>query len=127
VAAAGSRGGSGSGTGGRVVPSPAGRGEFIAYLIENFSSSRMRVESGVLGFILEQVVVSEREWIDGYRSGRLDVDWFVRKLGGALELGAQRAERAGAYEIDVALAEGVYRELQQNGEECRFPFRIICS
>jgi hypothetical protein len=125
VASEGSGSRDGSGTGGpRLAPSPAERGEFIEYLVDDFSRRRMRVDRPVTGFILNQVVVPEREWTDAFRAGRIDVDWFTAKLERALELGAERAELAGTFVIDVQLAEGVYQELRQRDEECSFPFRI---
>jgi hypothetical protein len=106
----------------QVLPNPEDRGEFVAYLLEDFGNRRMRVDPAVVEFILQKVLVSDEQWARGWRARRFNPDRVKAKIEGSLELAADRAEEAGARVIDLPVAEAVYEEARKR-RACVFPIR----
>ena len=82
----------------------------------------MRVDRAVVGFILRNVLVSEKEWARGLEERRFKPERVKAKIEESLELAADRAESMGSLEIDTPLAEAMYNEIRRVHLECEFPF-----
>jgi hypothetical protein len=110
------------GTGFAIAEDPRDQAAFVAGVVQDWGERRLRVDRAVVGFILRRVLVSEREWARGLKEGRFKPGHVKAKIEESLELAADRAESAGALEIDVPLAEAVYNEIRTARLECEFPF-----
>jgi hypothetical protein len=82
----------------------------------------MRVDRAVAGFILETVLVSEKEWVRGLDEHRFQPQNVRVKIEESLEVAATRVETMGGLVIDVPLAEAVYNEIRRARLGCEFPF-----
>lgn len=118
----GFRGGSGIGDT-TTLPNPGDRGQFVDDLVSRFEGRRMGVDSAVVEFILQKVLVSDEDWARGWKKRRFDPARVAAKIEKSLELAADRADEAGALVIDVSLAEEIYDKVRKKRRGCVFPFR----
>jgi hypothetical protein len=120
---AGSGGGDRFGSAGTIDPSS--RGDFVDYVVGSFASNRMPVESDVVAYIREEVFVDDKEWEQGVRSGRIDVEKTHAILTEALEATAELADRVGRPTVDMDLAPRTFIEVVEGRWKCPYPF-LLC-
>jgi hypothetical protein len=82
----------------------------------------MGVDSGVVGFILRQVLVSDKEWARGWKERKFDPTRVAAKIEEGLDLAAERADERGLLVVDVPLAEETYAEIRKS-RQCVYPIR----
>lgn len=104
------------------LPNPADRGRFVEGVVSGFEARRMGVDSGVVGFILRQVLVSDEEWARGWKERKFDPARVASKIEEGLELAAERADERSVLVIDAPLAEEIYAEIRKR-RQCVYPIR----
>jgi hypothetical protein len=115
--------GRGSERGGAPTMDPSNLGDFLQDLINEFERNRMPVDSEVIDYIRNVVLVGEKEWEDGVRNGRIDVSQTRTILLEALEATGQLADRVGHPLVDMTLAEPTFVQVMER-RNCPYPIMI---
>jgi hypothetical protein len=123
MAASGFRGGPG-GRDSNVIEG-ADRGQFIEDILNQFKVSRMPIDDELERWIQTEMFISERRWVAGLRSGRLDLRTTQTILEEALAEAGNVADSVGQAVLDLNVAHPAFERII-GAHGCPYPFKGLC-
>jgi len=105
-----------------TTTAPIGRGEFVRKLVNDFENRRIGVDAEVVGYILSDVLVPDRQWRAGIEMRRFDLDVVQKLMVESLDAAADIAMTRERIVIDRELAERTFYETIHG--RCAVPFKI---
>ena len=113
----------GGGGGLQTAAASIGRDEFVEKLVNDFENRRIGVETEVVGYILDDVLVPEDQWRAGIEMRRFDLDVVRKLMEESLDAAADIAMTRERIVIDRELAERTFYDTIHG--RCAVPF-LIC-